>query len=264
MTCAAGSNAVSVAASNNGFGYSGPVDLQIAVTDFALSVTPDNAAVAAGQSSRHIVTIAPQLGAYNSAVTLSCSSGNLPPQTTCAFDPPTVIPGASGATSALTISTVSTASASASTVARTRAITTLASGIGVFPSALTFASQTINTTTPAQLVSLTNTGVDPLNVTSISTSGDFASVSNCGTVVAPGATCGVSVTFTPTATGSRTGTLSFVDDASGSPQLVTLTGTGAAAPSSTGGTPSGSYTVTVSGTAGTSLAHFGAVTLTVK
>jgi hypothetical protein len=264
MTCAAGSNAVSVAASNNGFGYSGPVDLQIAVTDFALSVTPDNAAVAAGQSSRHVVTIAPQLGAYNSAVTLSCSSGNLPPQTTCAFDPPTVIPGASGATSALTISTVSTASASASTVARTRAITTLASGIGVFPSALTFASQTINTTTPAQLVSLTNTGVDPLNVTSISTSGDFASVSNCGTVVAPGATCGVSVTFTPTATGSRTGTLSFVDDASGSPQLVTLTGTGAAAPSSTGGTPSGSYTVTVSGTAGTSLAHFGAVTLTVK
>jgi hypothetical protein len=264
MTCAAGANAVSVAASNNGFGYSGPVDLQIAVTDFALSVTPDNAAVAAGQSSRHIVTIAPQLGAYNSAVTLSCSSGNLPPQTTCAFDPPTVIPGASGATSALTISTVSTASASASTVARTRAITTLASGIGVFPSALTFASQTMNTTTPAQLVSLTNTGVDPLNVTSISTSGDFASVSNCGTVVAPGATCGVSVTFTPTATGSRTGTLSFVDDASGSPQQVTLTGTGAAAPSSTGGTPSGSYTVTVSGTAGTSLAHFGAVTLTVK
>jgi hypothetical protein len=72
------------------------------------------------------------------------------------------------------------------------------------------------------------------------------------------------VTFTPTATGSRTGTLSFVDDASGSPQLVTLTGTGAAAPASTGGTPSGSYTVTVSGTAGTSLAHFGAVTLTVK
>ncbi len=70
MTCAAGANAVSVAASNNGVGYSAPVDLQIAVTDFALSVTPDNAAVAAGQSSRHVVTIAPQLGAYNSAVTL--------------------------------------------------------------------------------------------------------------------------------------------------------------------------------------------------
>ena len=51
---------------------------------------------------------------------------------------------------------------------------------------------------------------------------------------------------------------------SGSPHTVTLNGTGQAAPSSTGGTPSGSYTVTVSGTAGTSLAHFGTVTLTVK
>ncbi len=104
-------------------------------------------------------------------------------------------------------------------MARTRAITPLASGIGMFPSTLTFASQTINTTSPAQLVSLTNTGVDALNITSIATSGDFASVSNCGTVVAAGASCGVSVTFTPTATGARTGTLSFVDDASGSPQV---------------------------------------------
>jgi hypothetical protein len=45
---------------------------------------------------------------------------------------------------------------------------------------------------------------------------------------------------------------------------VTLTGTGQTAPSSTGGTPSGSYTVTVTGTAGSSLAHVGTVTLTVK
>jgi hypothetical protein len=134
----------------------------------------------------------------------------------------------------------------------------------VFPSSLTFGLQTINTTAPAQLVSLTNTGADTLNITSIAAGGDFASVSNCGTTLAAGASCGVSVTFTPTATGSRTGTLAFVDDASGSPQQVTLTGTGAAAPSTTGGTPSGSYTVTVSGTAGTSLAHFGTVTLTVK
>jgi hypothetical protein len=266
MTCAPGTNAVSVSASNNGVGYSGAVDMQIAVTDFALSVTPDNATVAAGQSSRQIVTIAPQIGPYNSEVTLSCTSGNLPPQTTCAFDPPTVVPGANGAKSTLTISTVSTAtsSASASVLVRARAITTLASGIGVFPSALTFASQTLNTTAPAQLVSLTNTGVDTLNITSISTAGDFASVSNCGTTLSAGASCGVSVTFTPTAAGARTGTLLFVDDASGSPQQVTLTGTGATAPSTTGGTPSGSYTVTVSGTAGTSLAHFGSVTLTVK
>ena len=264
MTCPAGANAVSVAASNNGVTYSATIDFQIAVTDFALSTSPDNAAVSAGQSSRHVVTIAPQGGAYNSEVTLSCSSGNLPPQTTCVFDPPAITPGAAGATSTLTISTASTTAAASAAQARAGAITTLASGIAVFPSTVTFGSQTISTTAPAQLVSLTNTGVDVLNVTSITTSGDFAAVSNCGTVVPAGANCGVSVTFTPTATGTRTGTLSFVDNASGSPHLVTLTGTGQAVPSTTGGTPSGSYTVTVSGTAGTSLAHFGTVTLTVK
>jgi hypothetical protein len=265
MTCSAGANAVSVAASNNGVGYTGAVDLQIAVTDFALGVSPDNAALTAGQSSRHVVSIAPQGGPYNTEVSLSCSSGNLPPQTTCVFDPPTVTPGKNGATSTLTISTVSSA-ATATAAARVGAarITTQASGIAVFPSTVTFGVQTINTTAPAQLVSLTNTGADQLNITSISTSGDFASVTNCGTAVAAGASCGVSVTFTPTATGTRSGTLSFVDDASGSPQLVTLTGTGQAVPSSTGGTPPGGYTVTVSGTAGTSLAHFSVVTLTVK
>jgi hypothetical protein len=212
------------------------------------------------------VTVAPQAGAYNSAVTLSCASGNLPPQTTCVFDPPTVTPGAAGATSTLTISTVSTAAATAVAQGRSRAdaVTALASGIGIFPSTVTFGSQTINTTAPPQLVSLTNTGADVLTVTSVTPSGDFAAVSNCGTVVAAGASCGVSVTFTPTATGARTGTLSFVDDASGSPHQVTLNGTGQAAPSTTGGTPPGSYAVTVSGTAGTSLAHFGTVTLTVK
>ena len=84
---------VSVAASNNGITYSGTIDFQIAITDFAIGVSPDNASVSAGQSSRHVVTVAPQAGAYNSAVTLSCSSSNLPPQTTCVFDPPTVTEG---------------------------------------------------------------------------------------------------------------------------------------------------------------------------
>jgi hypothetical protein len=265
MTCPGGANAVSVAASNNGVTYSAAVDLQIAVTDFALGVSPDTASVTSGQSSRHVVTIAPQGGAYNTEVTLSCSSGNLPPQTTCVFDPPSVTPGAKGAQSMLTITTASSAAASVAQ-ARTRAgtITTLASGIAVFSSVVTFGSQTISTTSPPQLVYLTNTGVDALNVTSITTSGDFAVVSNCGTIVAPGANCAVSVSFTPTATGTRTGTLSFADDASGSPHAVTLTGTGQAAPSATGGTPAGSYTVTVSGTAGTSLAHFSVVTLAVQ
>jgi Subtilase family/Abnormal spindle-like microcephaly-assoc'd, ASPM-SPD-2-Hydin len=266
MTCPAGANAVSVAASNNGITYSATIDFQINVTDFGMSLAPDNASVSAGQSSRHVVTVVPQGGAYNSEVTLSCSSGSLPPQTTCTFDPPTVIPHGAGAQSTLTISTVSTAAPASSAQARVRAgaITTQASGIAMFPSTVTFGSQTVNTTSLAQLVSITNTGADVLNITSITPSGDFATVSNCGTVVAAGKSCGVSVTFTPTAAGARTGSLTLVDDASGSPHTVTLNGTGQAAPSTTDGTPSGSYTLTISGTAGTSVAHSGTVTLTVK
>jgi subtilase family protein/ASPM-SPD-2-Hydin domain-containing protein len=266
MTCPAGANAVSVAASNNGITYSATIDFQINVTDFGMSLAPDNAAVSAGQSSRHVVTVVPQGGAYNSEVTLSCSSGSLPPQTTCTFDPPTVIPHGAGAQSTLTISTASIAAPASSAQARVRAgtITTQASGIAMFPSTVTFGSQTVNTTSLAQLVSITNTGADVLNITSITASGDFATVSNCGTVVAAGKSCGVSVTFTPTAAGARTGSLTLVDDASGSPHTVTLNGTGQAASSTTGGTPSGSYTLTISGTAGTSVAHSGTVTLTVK
>jgi hypothetical protein len=126
----------------------------------------------------------------------------------------------------------------------------LAAGIALFPSALTFASQTVATTAPAQIVRVTNIGPDPLSIV-VQASGDFSSVTSCGSSLPTGESCAVAVSFTPTASGSRTGTLSFVDNAAGSPHLVTLSGTGVAAPAAGSGTPAGSYTVTVTGTAGT-------------
>jgi Cep192 domain 4 len=44
--------------------------------------------------------------------------------------------------------------------------------------------------------------------------------------LAAGSRCTISVRFSPTATGTRTGTLEIADNANGSPQTVTLTGTG--------------------------------------
>jgi hypothetical protein len=136
-----------------------------------------------------------------------------------------------------------------------------ASAIAVFPGSLTFGSQTVSTTAPAQLVRISNTGADPLSLT-VSVNGDFSQVTTCGSALASGETCTVAVTFTPTATGTRSGTLTFLDNAPGSPHTVTLTGTGAAPPA-TGGTPAGTYTVTVTGTAGT-LIHTSPITLTVQ
>jgi hypothetical protein len=55
---------------------------------------------------------------------------------------------------------------------------------------------------------------------------DFAQTNNCGSVLAAAASCTINVTFTPTATGTRTGALWITDNAVGSPQAISLSGTG--------------------------------------
>jgi hypothetical protein len=104
---------------------------------------------------------------------------------------------------------------------------------GVSPTSLTYASQTVGTTSAAQAVTLSNTGNAALGITSIAitgtNAGDFAQTNNCGTSVTAGASCMINLTFTPAATGTRAGTLTITDNASGSPQTVGLTGTGASA-----------------------------------
>jgi hypothetical protein len=271
MTCAAGANAVTVSASNNGIGFGPTVDLQIVVTDFSVDVSPGSATLAAGGSSTHVVTITPQNGPYNSEITLSCASGNLPPQTSCTFNPPTVTPGRNQVKSTLTVTTtarsgaLTASSKTAASAAAPKAVLPAAagSGIAVFPTSLDFGTQTMSTTTPPQFVYLTNIGTGALAIASITASGDFTGVNNCGSTLAVGATCAIAVSFTPSATGARTGTLAIVDDASGSPHNVALTGNGQAAPTSTTGTPAGSYTVGVSGTVGT-LSHFTGVIVVVQ
>jgi hypothetical protein len=98
--------------------------------------------------------------------------------------------------------------------------------IGLFPGALTFKSQTVGTTSPAQTVTVSNPGATPLKITSITSSGDFAETNNCPKTLDTGAYCTVDVTFSPTATGTRTGTLSIKDKALSSVQKIALTGTG--------------------------------------
>jgi hypothetical protein len=268
MTCPTGTNSVNVAASNNGFGFGPGTDLQITVTDFAIDVAPGAATLAAGGSSTHTVTVTPQNGAYNSDITLSCASGNLPPQTTCTFDPPTVRPGAGRVTSRLTVSTTARSAATSTSskgasVPRTIRPSDAGAGIAVAPTSLTFGTQTVSTTAPPQFVYLTNIGTGALSIANISTSGDFSAVNNCGTTLGIGASCAIAVSFTPTAAGTRTSTLSIVDDVAGSPHQVALTGTGQTAPTSTTGTPAGAYTIGVSGTVGT-LVHFANVIITVQ
>jgi Abnormal spindle-like microcephaly-assoc'd, ASPM-SPD-2-Hydin len=108
--------------------------------------------------------------------------------------------------------------------------TVLLSGNGGAPAAtlspisLSFPVQATGTTSAAQQITITNSGTGPLTITSLQTSGPFASTNTCGAPVAPSSDCTVQVTFTPTASGTQTGTLTITDNASGSPQTVPLTG----------------------------------------
>jgi len=100
---------------------------------------------------------------------------------------------------------------------------------GLAPSSLTFAGQNVGTTSAAQSLTLTNSGTGLLAIASIAASGDFAQTNNCGTTIVAGGSCAINVTFTPSATGTRSGTLSVSDNAAGSPQTAGLSGTGTAA-----------------------------------
>lgn len=104
------------------------------------------------------------------------------------------------------------------------------------PSLLTFASETVGTTSAAQIATLTNVGNAPLSISGISATGDFAETNTCGTALSTGNSCQISVTFTPSAVGSRTGSIAIA----GSTQAVALSGVGVAAPDFTVGLASGS------------------------
>src|SRR3989442_3309422 len=95
---------------------------------------------------------------------------------------------------------------------------------------LAFGNQPVGTTSGAHPVTLSNPGSTALSITSIvvsgANSGDFTQTNNCGSNVAATSSCTINVTFKPTATGTRTATLTVIDSATNSPQTAGLTGTG--------------------------------------
>ena len=94
------------------------------------------------------------------------------------------------------------------------------------PTSLSFGNVPVGTTSIARKITLANTGTASLTITSITTSGPFAQTNTCGTSVKAGKNCSISVTFSPTANGKATGSVTITDNASNSPQSVSLTGSG--------------------------------------
>lgn len=177
-------------------------------------------------------------------------------------------PIASGTRTATITVTDNTNGAGGSTQVASLTGTAVAPVAAVSPSSLpAFAGTLVGTSSSAQTVTLSNTGSASLSITSIAINGanssDFTQTNNCGTSLAAGANCAVSITFKPAATGSRSADLLLTDNnnaASGSTETVALAGTGtapvaslspAALPAFAGqpvGTTSAAQTVTLSNT----------------
>src|SRR5208337_2795463 len=114
-----------------------------------------------------------------------------------------------------------------------------AAGVALTPQTLAFGPVQLNTPSkvtsldqPAT-VTLMNAGTVPLQVTSITTTGDFAETDNCGwsasgpgTIPGGGGTCTINVTFTPTVLVQETELLAINDNATGSPHVIYLSGAG--------------------------------------
>jgi phospholipase C/archaellum component FlaF (FlaF/FlaG flagellin family) len=95
----------------------------------------------------------------------------------------------------------------------------------------------------SQNVTLTNRGSAALTVNKIEMVGDYSEKDTCGNSVNPGGSCTITITFTPTGTGTRHGNLEVWDSDPGSPQEVRLTGVGTATGISPGHLNFGDVTV---------------------
>ena len=168
------------------------------------------------------VTISSLAVAGDFVETDTCSGQTLPVGSTCTVSV-SFAPTATGARTGLltvyaniaggqvTVSLAGTASAPAAVV--------------LTPGVLSFPSTIVNQTAPTQIITISNTGGNAATLQTPTISGDFTvKQSTCGTSLAAQTGCSVVISFTPTASGTRTGVLTVVDSAG--TQTAQLNGTG--------------------------------------
>jgi hypothetical protein len=200
---------------------------------FTLTANPYSLTIMQGTSATSTITVTDYDG-FSGSVTLSASG--LPSGVTAGFNPN---PTTSTSTLTLTVGSGTTPGRYTMTVAGVSGSLTNQLGIALTvapaplvtlsPTSLTFAKEVVGGTSKAKSVTIKNTGTATLKITSIVASGDFAIQNNyCGAQLGMNQECLLTVTFTPTQVGSRTGALTFTDNAPNSPQTMPLSGTGTA------------------------------------
>jgi Abnormal spindle-like microcephaly-assoc'd, ASPM-SPD-2-Hydin len=255
---AAGTRAAGISVSDNASGSPHTVPLDGTGVTPAPGVTLTPTSVNFGNQNVNTTSSAQTLTLTNSgtaALTISgitlggTNAADFAQTNTCPISPSTLAAGAS-CTLSVTFTPSATGARSASlaisdnaagsphNVPLTGTGVVSAPAVTLSPTGINFGSQLVGQKSGAQAVTLTNSGTAPLLISSISLSGtnaaDFAQTNTCpispGTL-APGANCTISVTFTPTATGARSASVSIGDNASGSPHSAALSGSGVTAAS---------------------------------
>ncbi len=179
-------------------------------------------AVTLTSSGNSPVTISTLAVAGDFVETDTCSGQTLPVGSTCTVSV-SFAPAATGARTGLltvyaniaggqvTVSLAGTASAPAAVV--------------LTPIVLSFPSTIVNQTAATQIITISNTGGTAATLQAPTISGDFSvKQSTCGTSLPAQTGCSVVVSFTPTASGTRTGVLTVVDSAG--TQTAQLSGIG--------------------------------------
>ena len=129
-------------------------------------------------------------------------------------------------------------------------------GISFSPTSLTFAVQTVGAASPAQTVTVTNTGSSAVVFNRITPAGadpnDFLESDNCfGGSVGAGKTCVISATFDPLQAGSRVAVLQITDSATASTQTIALNGQAVQAAATITPSPTINFGSALAGTAST-------------
>jgi len=91
---------------------------------------------------------------------------------------------------------------------------------------LSFGKQGVGAKSDPQKIVLTNTAKTELKISAMKAAGQFGMTSTCHASVAPGAKCEISVTFSPTSQGAKSGTVTINNSASSKPMVIELSGTG--------------------------------------
>ncbi len=173
-------------------------------------------------------------GDYTATGTCPSPGDALAPLTSCTLEV-TFKPTQTGTRNG-TVSIASTASTLSLTAPLTG--TGVESHLQVAPGMLSFGSIALGASANLSLT-LANTGTATVSSVALNITGDYAIMTPCSlTTLAPGQSCAVTVAFTPTALGARSGTLTVASSDPSSPISVPLTGTG---------TTNGSFTLTVNG-----------------